>query len=215
MEVLLSLAKQPGFFRAQLRTGKLASAVLALMLVAPTAAFCGSSTGKGDQNQAYQRRMSGDVRALEAVMWQAQSLGRVLDARLIGNSYRLKILSPSGHVRTIFYDAAASTAHAGSNAGGGQVKNRSGDSNSNGRGSGGGKGGSDSRSGDGGSDSSSGDGGSGSSSGNGGSGSNSGNGGSDSGSGNGGSDSGSGKGGSDSGSGKGGGGSGGSGGDQD
>lgn len=100
---------------------KTAVTALAFLLVAPAVGHCGSSTNSGDQNQAYQRRMSGDVRPLEVVMSQSQSLGTVLDARLIGNSYRLKILSSSGHVRTVFVDATTgSRSQSGSSAGGGR-----------------------------------------------------------------------------------------------
>ena len=94
---------------------------LAFLLVAPAVGHCGSSSNSGDQNQAYQRRMSGDVRPLEVVMSQSQTLGTVLDARLVGNSYRLKILSSSGHVRTVFVDATTgSRSQSNSNAGGGR-----------------------------------------------------------------------------------------------
>jgi hypothetical protein len=60
-----------------------------------------------DQDRAFNARSRGAVATLDKVIAAAHVHGKVLDARLQGNKYLIKLLDDSGRVRTVEIDASS------------------------------------------------------------------------------------------------------------
>ena len=89
--------------RQSLHAVPLAAAVMAICC-----AFAGSAKadgGSSGQNQAYDGRQSGNLKPLITVAREVAPYGKILDARLVGSKYRLKVIDSRGHVSTLIVDA--------------------------------------------------------------------------------------------------------------
>jgi hypothetical protein len=106
-----------------------------------------------DQDRAFNARSRGAVATLDKVIAAAHVHGKVLDARLQGNKYLIKLLDDSGRVRTVEIDASSvggdvnasinrgsGGGSSGSGGGGGSGSSGGGGGSSGGGGSGGGPG---------------------------------------------------------------------------
>jgi uncharacterized membrane protein YgcG len=89
----------------------------------------------GDQDRALKARSRGDAPALDSVIGQARTKGRVLDVELSGGKYKAKVLDDEGRVRNVDVDSHGGSGSAlhGSGSSGGRG---SGDEGSGGRGRG-------------------------------------------------------------------------------
>ncbi len=119
----------------------------ALLPAQRAAAFDDRFGESPDQDRAFNARSRGAVATLDKVIAAAHLHGKVLDARLQGNKYLIKLLDDSGRVRTVEIDgssvsgdisASISRGSGGGSSGGGGFSGSSGGGFS---GSGGGSGG--------------------------------------------------------------------------
>lgn len=111
---------------------------MAALVLAVCCCFAGSANadgGSSGQDEAYDGRQSGSLKPLVTVAREVAAYGKILDARLVGSQYRLKIIDTQGHVSTLIVDA-------GFGRGGHKAKGASESDGNNGSGSDGGNSGS-------------------------------------------------------------------------
>lgn len=100
--------------------------LLALVLSAGAARADDRLGESRDQDRALRARSHGDVQPLESVIGSARSKGKVLDVQISGGKYKMKVLDPDGHVRSVDVDGSGSRGSGSSGSSGGSGSNSSG-----------------------------------------------------------------------------------------
>ena len=80
-------------------------AALVLAICCSFAGFANADGGSSGQDEAYGGRQSGNLKPLVTVAREVAAYGKILDARLVGSQYRLKMIDSKGHVSTLTVDA--------------------------------------------------------------------------------------------------------------